>query len=129
MIANSSPPIRQTQSPARTEREQDLRDLGEDVVAGRVAVDVVDALEVVEVEHHERDRATGRSRRPTSSVPEPLVERAVVPEPGQRVGLRLALERGADVRVVDRERRGVAEADDEPELVLGELLEARRGRC
>ena len=31
--------------------------------------------------------------------------------------------RRADVRVVDRERRGVGEADDELELLLGELLE------
>ena len=52
------------------------------------------------------------------------MEGAVVPEACQRVGLRLALERRADVRVVDRERRGVAEPHREEELVLGELLEA-----
>ena len=52
------------------------------------------------------------------------MEGAVVPEACQRVGLRLALERGADVGVVDRERCGVAEADDQQELVLRELLEA-----
>ena len=37
-------------------REEDRRHLGEHMVARRVAVHVVDALEVVEVEHHERDR-------------------------------------------------------------------------
>ena len=105
------------------DREEDRRDLGEDVVAGRVAVHVVDALEVVEVEHHERDgRLVGRGDE--ELLPEPLVERAVVPEAGQRVGLRLVLERRADVRVVDRERRRVGEPDDEPELVLRELLVA-----
>ena len=51
------------------------------------------------------------------------MERPVVLEAGQRIGLRLVLERRADVRVVDRERRGVGEADDELELLLGELLE------
>ena len=50
MIANSSPPIRQTLSEPRTEREEDRGDLGEHVVAGGVAVDVVHTLEVVEVE-------------------------------------------------------------------------------
>ncbi len=102
-------------------REEDRRDFGEDVVAGRVAVHVVDALEVVEVEHHERDgRLVGRGDE--ELLPEALVECAVVPEAGQRVGLRLVLERRADVRVVDRERRRVGEPDDEPELVLRELL-------
>ena len=98
MIANSSPPIRQTVSLVRTIGEEDRGDLGEDVVAGRVAVHVVDALEVVEVEHDERDgRLVGRGDE--ELLPEPLVERAVVPEPGEWVGLRLVLERGANVRV------------------------------
>ena len=104
--------------------EEDLRDLREDEVARRVAVDVVDALEVVEVEHHERDGGLV-DRRAHELLAELLVERAVVPEAGQRIGLRLSLERGSDLRVVDGERRGVAEADNELELVLGELLEAR----
>ena len=104
-------------------REEDRRDLREHVVARRVAVDVVDALEVVEVEHHERDRRLF-GRREEEHLAQPLVERAVVPEARQRVGLRLALERRADVGVVDRERGRVGEADDEPELVLGELLVA-----
>ena len=102
-------------------REEDRRDLGEDVIAGRVAVHVVDALEVVEIEHHERHgRLVGRGDE--ELLPEPLVERAVVPEARQRVGLGLVLERRADVRVVDRERSRVGEPDDEPELVFGELL-------
>ena len=92
------------------------------MVARRVAVDVVHALEVVEVEHHERDGGLVGGRV-DELLAEPLVERAVVPEARQRVGLRLALERRADVRVVDGKRGGVAETHREQELVLGELLE------
>ncbi len=103
--------------------EEHPRDLGQDVVPRGVAVHVVDALEVVEIEHHEGDRRLG-GRRVDELLPEALVERAMVPEPGQRVGLRLPLERRPDVGVVDRERRGVPEAHGQEELVLGELLEA-----
>ena len=103
--------------------EKHLRDLGEDMVARRVAVDVVDPLEVVQVEHHEGHGGLIGGRI-DELLPKPLVERPVVPEAGQRIGLRLALERGADVRVVHRKRCSVAEAHREQELVLGELLEA-----
>ena len=56
-------------------------------------------------------------------VAESLVEGAVVPEARERVGLRLELETRPDVGVVERERRGIAEPDGEPELLLGELLQ------
>ena len=51
------------------------------------------------------------------------MEGAVVPEPGERIGLRLELETRPHVGVVERERGGVAETDGEPELLLGELLQ------
>ena len=53
-------------------------------------------------------------------VQQALVEAPVVEEPGERVGLRLALEPGADLGVVDRECRSVAESLRELELVLAE---------
>ena len=49
-----------------------------------------------------------------------LVECAVVEEPGERIGLRLVLEPGADLGVVQRERRGIAESLGELELVVVE---------
>jgi hypothetical protein len=51
------------------------------------------------------------------------VEVAVVVEAREGVGLRLVLEPRADLRVVERERRGVREADRELELLI---LERRR---
>ena len=48
------------------------------------------------------------------------MEGAVVVEASERIGLRLVLEARADVRVVERERRGVAESRRELELLLGE---------
>ena len=103
--------------------EEDLGDLREHLVSGCVAVDVVDALEVVEVEHHEGDGGAIDGGLDELEA-ETLVERTVVPETRERIGLRLSLERRADVRVVERQGCGVAESDDEQELVLRELLEA-----
>ncbi len=95
------------------------RDLDEQLVAGSVAVDVVDTLEVVEVEHQDGDRVVGaRGTRQLGA--QPLVEVAVVVETGERVGLRQVLETRADLRVVERERRGVAEPLRQLELVLDE---------
>ena len=84
-----------------------------------MAVDVVDALEVVDVEHEERDhvvRAAGLRQR----LPESLVEGPVVEEAGERVGLGLMLEACANLRVVERERGGVPEALCQLELVVVE---------
>ena len=91
----------------------------EDLVALSVPADVVHALEVVDVEHHQRDLLS----RPAGALElgaEPLVEVAVVVEPGQRVGVRKVLEPGADLCVVERERGRVAEPAGELELVLVE---------
>ena len=66
-----------------------------------------------------RDRVV-RPARAVQLGAEALVEVAVVVEAGQRVRLRLELEDGADLRVVERERGGVAEALGQLELVLRE---------
>ncbi len=84
-----------------------------------MAVHVVDALEVVDVEHQDGDGPMG-SACLLHRVQQPLVEASVVEQAGERVGLRFALEPRADLRVVDRERGGVAESLRELELVLGE---------
>ena len=88
-------------------RPQDVGELGQHVVADGVAVDVVDALEVVQVEHHERDgRLLGA--RPQQLAAQALVEGAVVPEAGERIrlGLQLPGSRGrARCRARARPRR------------------------
>ena len=100
-------------------RAEVVGELRQHLVADGVAEDVVDLLEVVDVDHHDRHvRVLGGGERQLA--PEALVEVAVVVEAGQRVGLRLALEPGADVRVVERQRGGVAEPLGELELDLAE---------
>ena len=90
------------------------RHLREDAVADRVAVPVVDLLEVVDVEQAERERDASLLRL-VEVVLEALVEVAVVAEPGQRVGERQAhrLQRAVHRALVERdgderadERRG-----------------------
>ena len=66
---------------------QARRDLREDAVARRVAVLVVDPLEVVDVDEAEAELLAGVLGRDELAL-EPLVEVAVVSEPGQRVGQR-----------------------------------------
>ena len=56
MIANSSPPVRHTSSLWRTDRPELVGELGQHLVSDGVPVDVVDALEVVEIEHQQRHR-------------------------------------------------------------------------
>ena len=84
-----------------------------------MAVDVVDALEVVDVQHQHADRVA-RAAGPGQLGPQALVEVAVVVEAGERVGLRLVLEAGADLGVVERERGRVGEARGELELLVAE---------
>ena len=60
------------------------------------------------------------ARRAGQLAAKPLVEVAVVVEARERVGLGLALEPRADVRVVEGERGRVAEALRQLELLLGE---------
>ena len=80
------------------------RHLREDAIADRVAVPVVDLLEVVDVEQDERER------EPlvlclVQVVLEALVEVAVVAEPGERVGERQAhrLQRAVHRALVERD--------------------------
>ena len=113
---NSSPPSRQTTSSGRTQFRRRLGEPPQHLVADAVTVHVVDALEVVDVEHQHGDRPM-RAARLLQRVQQPLVEAAVVEEPGERVGLRLVLEARADLRVVERECGRVAEALRELELV------------
>src|SRR4029078_9285453 len=69
------------------QRAEPARDLGQHRVAGRMAVAVVDLLEVVEVEEADGERAA-RGGRLLEVHLELLLEMAVVPEPGERVGER-----------------------------------------
>src|SRR5262249_57139774 len=62
-------------------------DEGEDMVAGRMVVGVVDALEVVDVDEAERERRSGLLGGEELAL-EPLVEVAMVAEPRQRVRQR-----------------------------------------
>ena len=71
-IANSSPPSRPTESIGRTARSQALDDPAQQLVAGGMAVHVVDGLEVVEVEQHQRKLAgPSAARRPARPSPAP----------------------------------------------------------
>ena len=96
-------------------------ELGQHLVADGVPVDVVDPLEVVEIEHQQRHGRRLLGGDAHDLVAEPLVEGAVVPEPGERIGLSLELEARARVRVVERERGCIPEPNGEAELLLGEL--------
>ena len=60
-------------------------ELGQQPVAFRVAEQVVDALEVVDVEQAEREGCSARLGLEQLAL-EPVVEMAVVAEPGERVG-------------------------------------------
>ena len=106
-------------------RAQVVGELGEHLVADRVPEDVVHLLEVVDVDHHHGDVLV-RARGVSQLAAEALVEVAVVVEAGERVGLRLALEPRADVRVVEGERRRVAEPLGELELLVAERRVGRR---
>ena len=119
ITANSSPPMRQTTSLVRTSELVSSARRDEDLVADRVTADVVDALELVDVEHQQRHRVA-RAARAHQLGAQPLVEDAVVVEAGQRVGLRLVLQPRAYLRVVERQRGCVAEPLRELELVLVE---------
>ena len=98
---------------------EDVRERDEHLVARAVAVDVVDALEVVDVEHEHGDRVV-RAADAVQLGAQAVVEVAVVVEARQGVGLRLELEAGANLRVVERERGRVAEALGQLELLFGE---------
>ena len=130
ITANSSPPTPADRVGARGRSSGAPRAMNWRTSSpSRVAADVVDALEVVDVEHHQRDRVV-RAAGAAELGAQPLVEVAVVVEAGQRVGVGQVLEARADLRVVEGERCGVAEPAGELELVLVERTRPRRrGRC
>ena len=65
MMANSSPPSRETSSASRTRPVSRRRKLADQIVAGRMAERIVDVLEAVEIEIEERElRAVVRGHRP-----------------------------------------------------------------
>ena len=105
---------------ARTdERARELDQRDEDLVADRVSADVVDALELVDVEHRQRHRVAGAAHAHQLG-PQALVEDAVVVEAGEGIRLCLVLQPRAYLRVVEGQRRCVAEPFGELELVLVE---------
>ena len=84
------------------------RELGEHLVAARMPEAVVDPLEVVDVHQAEAERIALRPRVGELAL-EPVVEVAVVAEPGQRVGQRephrAQLAEGRALVERDREQR------------------------
>ena len=93
-----------------------VRERAEQLVTDAVSVHVVDALEVVDVEHEDGNR-TVRPARLLQRVQQSLVEASVVEQAGERVRLRLVLEASPDLGVVERERGGIGEALCKLELV------------
>ena len=90
-------------------------DAGQDLVAHRVPVLVVDLLEVVEVDHEQRERRLGRGglrERPLQRVG----DRALVGQPGQAVGGGADLGQG-QVPQVGQHRRGLADRLADPLLL------------
>ena len=71
------------------------------------------ALEVVEVEHDQAERLVGED-----APAEPVLERAVVQEAGQVVGLGADLDRAVDLGVLEGDRDLGGEQLDELELLL-----------
>ena len=78
---NSSPPQRTTPSAARTTDARSVRDAAEQLVAGGVAVGVVDVLEAIEIAHRHR-------RHARVVLGQHEVEPAPVEDAGQRIDLR-----------------------------------------
>src|SRR6185436_4930518 len=87
-------------------------DPAQELIAGLVAEVVVDVPEVVEVEHDQAERL------PVADAPlEPLLERAVVEQPGEVVGPCPDLDRLEDLGVLERDRDLRGEELDELELL------------
>ena len=84
-----------------------------------MAVDVVDAFEVVHVDHQHR-HGTSAATRPSDLGSEAFVKIAMVVETGERVRLRLVLEPCPDLRVVERKRGCVGKSLRKLEFVRGE---------
>ena len=116
---NSSPPSRQTTSSGRT---HDRSVSASAQSSSSPTPCPCTSLTRLKSSMSSISTATGlvRAARILQRVQQPLVEAAVIEEAGERVGLRLMLEARADLRVVERERRGIGEPLRELELVVGE---------
>ncbi len=101
---NSSPPTRATVSLAADDGLEPARDALQHLVAGVVTADVVDLLEAVEVDDHQRERVR-RPARALQRLLDPVVEQGPVREPRERVP--------------ERERLGRASAAGEPKCEDG----------
>ena len=92
---------------------------GQQLVAGLVAVVVVEGLEAVEVEHRQA-QVPAVAARPRDLALEVLVPHAPVRQAGQRVGARGGLQLGEQVGALDRDRRLGGEQPQQPALALGQ---------
>ena len=101
---------------------EDLRDPGEDRVAGQVPVGVVDVAQQVEVGHDQRHRPL-EAARPAELVAERGREVARVVEAGLRVDARLGLELPDRERAVHQQERRERERG-QPDVVAPEHREA-----
>ena len=95
---NSSPPSRPISPRSPMMLCSRCGDLAQQLVAGRVAHRVVDVLEPVEVEHHQRARALGRLVGAEDAF-EPPVHPVAVGEAGQRIVLGHPRIRAACARI------------------------------
>src|SRR5713101_1406000 len=99
---------------------QDRGQLGEHCIAVKVAVGVVDLLEVVEVDHQESDRlvVAARSR---GLLEELLRQRSPVRKLGQLVRQRVLLLRLEELRMADGDRGLRCNSDQQVALVFSQL--------
>jgi len=95
---------------------EDLGELPQHLIAGLMAVRVVDALEHVEIAHHARERFI-QAKRVLERLVQPFLEAPAVVDPGERVGARDAHE-----LIVDRGQLGPLALD-----LLLQRLDAEEG--
>ena len=106
-------------------RAQALPDLDQHVVARRVAVAVVDLLEVVDVDEEHAGRHL-RALGPGERMLEPVAQQRAVGEPGQRVVQRLVAHPLLAAQPRQRRAEDRGHGAHEARLVVGDLaLEAR----
>ena len=130
--ANSSPPRRPSTSEGRRSAASVGRDGAQEVVAGGVAAGVVDALEVVEVEHDQPERAAVVAHVVGELGREALGEAAAVERAGQRVRARERLQLAALALAVDglgdaHDRRGGQDRGEDGERLRRRVAAEQRG--